>query len=1035
MTISKKILLGDFRNDLKGLRAVARRLVSPDDGLSSIDSFPASTREVSLSEVSGSLDVSNFSWLVCSQLPKEIFVSEGSDFDPICHITKAGKAMSRVCGYSFKPGDLAFNCRDCQFDSTCVICEKCYRASNHEGHDVRFVVLGDDEMQNGCCDCGDVEAWAVEGCCPRHRPVGRGESDRQAELCKLRKAGHIVMEEACRVIWTAARKSFHSLCDAPGSGGRISAKLEDGESKAIEAKKSSCVEDKWTHAIWAKGSKSLGIRTPSAACDASSAMSSVHINENISNNVPEKTLLLLRNMLEKLSIEVPRFDCFIIAKQRYSTNVLKLALLQNFESTFLNRCFRDSAEREGVLAVISSFLEALSEYAANQKLYWNNQQLTMIDVAVPGKKDGVWLCLHLNDNYEFKDAHAALLRRMSQRNRLEHYLKLRQKNRSSSGTDREEENVLSSPLSSPTFSSSTPTRRASTKGDSAREINDWPIDLRKFVSSTAYGADGTNLKTALSLWDRVAISYCSEPAEAYALREALAGRNMRHKGDPNLVMTLVSARDMATENAAVDLLEWLYTVSDVHGGLCDELVIILTRSDWDSTCSSNDDKKTTTKKLLECQFADVPAPTKISSLLQYFVLWYPYVRRNFRRALHRLFLRLLSHRDFKIAFAVSYAYCFEETQRFMNFGSSRRNESLSRLSVQFLNRPTFVNLLTQNGHNLFQQLLSSLHHAVRIALEPFNQRTTHRIAAVNGVSFVQNRGDNELILNLHHPALVQRRYYNTDLDFKYCLQITEAASRFCKNIDQLNSWLELLLLSQDMNLQQRQEYITEGQEQEDYVHAFNLEIGLSSTTALVFKWISTTSPLDESKIKSVIDVTLGFLAQWFRMYINKQRAARSSRVHNMLGAKVSSLSVAELKSQIASKGGSYRDCITKSDLRIRAAECFGMEIEVKEEISFNLHVASAKVSYHCPLHRAFAQLLRAVASVDDEKGTLILDAKRQTLEGRHVGLGSSEMAEEDEVKRGKERCLLAYGLLEWPLRSLVLCAQSRSGMWKRSSMV
>lgn len=45
---------------------------------------------------------------------------------------------SRVCGYVFKRGDIAWNCRRCQVDSTCVQCDACFRRSDHTGHPVRF---------------------------------------------------------------------------------------------------------------------------------------------------------------------------------------------------------------------------------------------------------------------------------------------------------------------------------------------------------------------------------------------------------------------------------------------------------------------------------------------------------------------------------------------------------------------------------------------------------------------------------------------------------------------------------------------------------------------------------------------------------------------------------------------------------------------------------------------------------------------------------------------------------------------------------
>lgn len=75
-------------------------------------------------------------------------------------------SRTRPCGYVFKRGDIAWNCRTCQTDSTCVICDKCFRNSNHEGHEVYFHRT----TPGGCCDCGDAEAWKINGCCDRHRP-------------------------------------------------------------------------------------------------------------------------------------------------------------------------------------------------------------------------------------------------------------------------------------------------------------------------------------------------------------------------------------------------------------------------------------------------------------------------------------------------------------------------------------------------------------------------------------------------------------------------------------------------------------------------------------------------------------------------------------------------------------------------------------------------------------------------------------------------------------------------------------------------
>jgi hypothetical protein len=79
-----------------------------------------------------------------------------------------GGFRPRPCGYVFKRGDIAWNCRTCQTDSTCVICDNCFRHSNHDGHEVFFHRT----TPGGCCDCGDAEAWKLEGCCDSHRPEG-----------------------------------------------------------------------------------------------------------------------------------------------------------------------------------------------------------------------------------------------------------------------------------------------------------------------------------------------------------------------------------------------------------------------------------------------------------------------------------------------------------------------------------------------------------------------------------------------------------------------------------------------------------------------------------------------------------------------------------------------------------------------------------------------------------------------------------------------------------------------------------------------
>ena len=81
----------------------------------------------------------------------------------------------QVCQYAFRRNDIVWICRTCQADETCVLCNSCYRDSDHRGHEVYFYHA----QAGGCCDCGDPDAWAPEGFCSVH---GKHVADPLASL-------------------------------------------------------------------------------------------------------------------------------------------------------------------------------------------------------------------------------------------------------------------------------------------------------------------------------------------------------------------------------------------------------------------------------------------------------------------------------------------------------------------------------------------------------------------------------------------------------------------------------------------------------------------------------------------------------------------------------------------------------------------------------------------------------------------------------------------------------------------------------------
>jgi E3 ubiquitin-protein ligase UBR1 len=55
--------------------------------------------------------------------------------------------------------------RDCALDDSCVMCSRCFHATNHADHNVSFFIA---QQPGGCCDCGDDEAWRISLNCPFH---------------------------------------------------------------------------------------------------------------------------------------------------------------------------------------------------------------------------------------------------------------------------------------------------------------------------------------------------------------------------------------------------------------------------------------------------------------------------------------------------------------------------------------------------------------------------------------------------------------------------------------------------------------------------------------------------------------------------------------------------------------------------------------------------------------------------------------------------------------------------------------------------
>eukprot|EP00127_Corallochytrium_limacisporum_P003350 Clim_evm39s148 gene=Clim_evmTU39s148 len=108
------------------------------------------------------------------------WVMYGGDPDHVlAKIATAGNSSdSGVCGHVFKNGEPGYMCKTCGYDDTCIVCVRCFRKSNHEGHNTFMVQT----VGGGCCDCGDPEAWAEEGCCSDHLGPHQKLKDKEARV-------------------------------------------------------------------------------------------------------------------------------------------------------------------------------------------------------------------------------------------------------------------------------------------------------------------------------------------------------------------------------------------------------------------------------------------------------------------------------------------------------------------------------------------------------------------------------------------------------------------------------------------------------------------------------------------------------------------------------------------------------------------------------------------------------------------------------------------------------------------------------------
>ncbi|KAH7091221.1 hypothetical protein FB567DRAFT_518218 [Paraphoma chrysanthemicola] len=114
-------------------------------------------------------------------------------------------AKGKPCGHIFKNGEATYRCKTCTADDTCVLCARCFDASDHDGHQV-FVSVS--PGNSGCCDCGDDEAWVR----PVHCNIHSADPAQSRAAGKARE-GSMLPDELLETIRMTIARTMDYLID------------------------------------------------------------------------------------------------------------------------------------------------------------------------------------------------------------------------------------------------------------------------------------------------------------------------------------------------------------------------------------------------------------------------------------------------------------------------------------------------------------------------------------------------------------------------------------------------------------------------------------------------------------------------------------------------------------------------------------------------------------------------------------------------------------------------------------------------------
>lgn len=364
----------------------------------------------------------------------------------------------------------------------------------------------------------------------------------------------------------------------------------------------------------------------------------------------------------------------------------------------------------------------------------------------------------------------------------------------------------------------------------------------------------------------------------------------------------------------------------------------------------------------------------------------PLLRADFKmsarvtKAWYSLLLTLLAVPTFKSHLAAAYCDTYRSVTAKYARGMGVLERSGYTLSVQFLNRVTYVIELVR-GRDLFGKLGKALLETLLVA---------GRFRHLNGR------------LDPNHFVLTHRRYSPCISDLKCVLNVRGMPRLIaCQNATFLEDWIQVLSCAQFMDPQSWRHWSMGHVEEESrgWVGAFNLSISLGSLFDRLLGWDDDeqspikdpASPLSRN-LMSCVDMTYHILVSGVAKWQQTE----------MIGYE------ATLSTSLVEPHMKCPQSLPFSSVAMKHGTALAMRQLPVAQITF--------FSFHLPLHRFVAGCIRELCSRLDDDAQGVVNLLRR------LGILLTER-ESDELFRG---------LMEFPLLVLSRAAQIRAGLWRRN---